>query len=146
MEKELTKCVKRLMDPIIKIADLLRLEVKYENGKVNGEELIKVVNKYLVRDINNRDVFLPACVRSVFEVLNQLDYDLALIFNSLNEIDEKQRHIFYLIHFKKMTEQEIAKKNKTNQSNVNRAKRRAYFQLNERLVLNKWYKDSNKQE
>jgi len=131
--------IKDLLDPIVKIAELLRVPIDYIDDKVKGDELVKIVNQHLIREINKGDITIPPSIHTALEQLNHLDYDLALIFNSINELDEKSRHVLYLYHFKKMTEHEIAKFLETSRSGVNRIKNNIRTELGEKLSLNQWF-------
>lgn len=48
--------IEDLLDPIVKIAELLRVPIDYIDGKVKGDELIKIVNQHLICEINKVDI------------------------------------------------------------------------------------------
>lgn len=137
----LTKQIKSLIDPIVKMSELLRMPIDWDDGKIQGDGLIKIVNQYLIREINKGDVTIPTSIYSVFKQLDSLDYDLALIFNSLNELNEKDLQVFYLLYFKKMTQHEVAKKLGTSRSSVQRLKANGELDLSTRLYFGKIVED-----
>jgi len=128
--------IQDILKPIIKMSELLRIPVDYVDETIKGDKLVKAVNQLLIRKINKGDIEIPISIYFVFEQLDNLDYDLLLIFNSMNELDEKYRNTLYLAHFKKMTEREMATTRQTSQSSVHRLKKVAYLQLAEKLDLN----------
>jgi len=130
--------IKDLLDPIVKIAELLRVQIDYVDGKIKGEELVKIVNQHLIREINKGDVTIPPSIHTALKQLNHLDYDLTLIFNSINELDEKSRHVLYLYHFKKMTEREVAACLGISNGSVNNFKKRATNKLEEKMSFEEW--------